>query len=201
MKQPDVLIVGAGIIGLEMATVYSSLGTRIDVVEMLDGLMQGADRDLVRVWQKMNTPRFDNIMLKTKTVGAEATPKGLWYPTILGVLVVVAGVGLFCGSIYVLLGTNLGARLGFLVAAASNAASSSSSLSISATIGVNNPAVPGLSTQVEVTPVLPPGRTVSKVTWATKRADCVFADPPFNIGYEYDVYDDRQSRAARPVPP
>src|SRR3954451_23565152 len=44
---------------------------------MLDGLMQGADRDLVRVWQKMNTPRFDNIMLKTKTVGAEATKDGI----------------------------------------------------------------------------------------------------------------------------
>ena len=52
-------------------TVYSTLGARIDVVEMLDGLMQGADRDLVKVWQKMNAPRFDNIMLKTKTVGAE----------------------------------------------------------------------------------------------------------------------------------
>ena len=44
---------------------------------MLDGLMQGADRDLVRVWQKMNTPRFDNIMLRTKTVGAEATKDGI----------------------------------------------------------------------------------------------------------------------------
>jgi hypothetical protein len=50
------------------------------------------------------------------TLAAELTHKGLWYPTILGVLVVVAGVVLFCGSIYVLLGTNLGARLGFLVA-------------------------------------------------------------------------------------
>jgi hypothetical protein len=46
----------------------------------------------------------------------EATPKGLWYPTILGVLVVIAAVGLFCGSIYLLLATNFGARLGFLVA-------------------------------------------------------------------------------------
>ena len=44
---------------------------------MLDGLMQGADRDLVKVWQKMNAPRFDNIMLKTKTVGAEATADGI----------------------------------------------------------------------------------------------------------------------------
>ncbi len=71
------LVVGGGIIGLEMGTVYSTLGARLDVVEMLDGLMQGADRDLVKVWQKMNTPRFDNIMLKTKTVGAEATADGI----------------------------------------------------------------------------------------------------------------------------
>ncbi|WKB53876.1 dihydrolipoyl dehydrogenase [Eleftheria terrae] len=71
------LIVGGGIIGLEMGTVYSTLGARLDVVEMLDGLMQGADRDLVKVWQKMNAPRFDNIMLKTKTVGAEATAEGI----------------------------------------------------------------------------------------------------------------------------
>ncbi|MBN9404697.1 MAG: dihydrolipoyl dehydrogenase [Burkholderiales bacterium] len=71
------LILGGGIIGLEMGTVYSTLGTRLDVVEMLDGLMQGADRDLVKVWQKMNAPRFDNIMLKTKTVGAKATAKGI----------------------------------------------------------------------------------------------------------------------------
>ncbi|MEY4757175.1 MAG: Dihydrolipoyl dehydrogenase [Pseudomonadota bacterium] len=71
------LIVGGGIIGLEMGTVYSTLGARLDVVEMMDGLMQGADRDLVKVWQKMNAPRFDNIMLKTKTVGAQATPEGI----------------------------------------------------------------------------------------------------------------------------
>ncbi|MDQ6880974.1 MAG: dihydrolipoyl dehydrogenase [Pseudomonadota bacterium] len=71
------LILGGGIIGLEMGTVYSTLGARLDVVEMLDGLMQGADRDLVKVWQKLNAPRFDNIMLKTKTVGAEATKGGI----------------------------------------------------------------------------------------------------------------------------
>jgi dihydrolipoamide dehydrogenase len=71
------LIVGGGIIGLEMGTVYSTLGARLDVVEMLDGLMQGADRDLVKVWQKMNAPRFDHIMLKTKTVGAKATADGM----------------------------------------------------------------------------------------------------------------------------
>jgi dihydrolipoamide dehydrogenase len=71
------LILGGGIIGLEMGTVYSTLGARLDVVEMMDGLMQGADRDLVKIWQKMNAPRFDNIMLKTKTVAAKATPAGI----------------------------------------------------------------------------------------------------------------------------
>lgn len=71
------LIVGGGIIGLEMGTVYSTLGARLDVVEMMDGLMQGADRDLVKVWEKMNKGRFDNILLKTKTVGATATSEGI----------------------------------------------------------------------------------------------------------------------------
>jgi dihydrolipoamide dehydrogenase len=71
------LIVGGGIIGLEMGTVYSTFGARLDVVEMMDGLMQGADRDLVKVWEKMNKHRFDNILLKTKTVGAQATPEGI----------------------------------------------------------------------------------------------------------------------------
>jgi dihydrolipoamide dehydrogenase len=71
------LVIGGGIIGLEMATVYSTLGARIDVVEMMDGLMQGADRDAVKVWQKYNEARFDKIMLKTKTVGVEALPEGI----------------------------------------------------------------------------------------------------------------------------
>src|SRR5207244_7445518 len=71
------LVIGGGIIGLEMATVYSTLGTRIDVVEMLDGMMAGADRDLVKVWEKKNTSRFDNVMLKTKTVSAKAVDKGI----------------------------------------------------------------------------------------------------------------------------
>ncbi|MCE2658108.1 MAG: dihydrolipoyl dehydrogenase [Rubrivivax sp.] len=71
------LILGGGIIGLEMGTVYSSLGARLDVVEMMDGLMQGADRDLVKVWQKMNAHRFDHVMLKTKTVAARATEAGI----------------------------------------------------------------------------------------------------------------------------
>ncbi len=72
------LIVGGGIIGLEMGTVYSALGSRLDVVEMQDGLMQGADRDLVKVWQKKNAHRFDNLMLNTKTVGAVAKKDGIY---------------------------------------------------------------------------------------------------------------------------
>ncbi|MRW83189.1 dihydrolipoyl dehydrogenase [Pseudoduganella sp. FT26W] len=71
------LVIGGGIIGLEMATVYSTFGARIDVVEMMDGLMQGADRDAVKVWQKYNEARFDNIMTKTKTVAVEALPEGI----------------------------------------------------------------------------------------------------------------------------
>ena len=72
------LVIGGGIIGLEMGTVYSSLGARLDVVEMLDGLMQGVDRDLFRVWEKMNKPRFDRIMLKTKTVAVEAKKDAIY---------------------------------------------------------------------------------------------------------------------------
>jgi len=75
------LVIGGGIIGLEMGTVYSTLGARLDVVEMLDGLMPGADRDLVKVWHKHNAPRFDRVMLQTRTVKAEATPEGIrvWF--------------------------------------------------------------------------------------------------------------------------
>ena len=72
------LIVGGGIIGLELGSVYSSLGARLDVVEMLDGLMLGADRDLVRVWDRTNRHRFDRVMLKTKTVAAEARPDAVY---------------------------------------------------------------------------------------------------------------------------
>ncbi|NBS55461.1 MAG: dihydrolipoyl dehydrogenase [Betaproteobacteria bacterium] len=75
------LVIGGGIIGLEMGTVYSTLGARLDVVEMMDSLMLGPDRDLVAVWQKFNAARFDNIMLKTRTVKVEATPQGIkaWF--------------------------------------------------------------------------------------------------------------------------
>ena len=72
------LVIGGGIIGLEMATVYSTLGARVDVVEMLDALMQGPDRDAVKVWEKQNAHRFDRIMLKTRTVAVDAKDDGLW---------------------------------------------------------------------------------------------------------------------------
>ncbi len=71
------LVIGGGIIGLEMATVYSTLGAKVDIVEMLDGLMQGPDRDLVKVWEKKNAGRFDKVMLKTRTVKVEALKEGL----------------------------------------------------------------------------------------------------------------------------
>ncbi|KVX13180.1 dihydrolipoamide dehydrogenase [Burkholderia ubonensis] len=78
-QQPKrMLVIGGGIIGLEMATVYATLGAEIDVVEMLDNLMNGADRDLVKVWEKYNAKRFGNVMLKTKTVGAEAKEDGIY---------------------------------------------------------------------------------------------------------------------------
>mgnify|MGYP001616968326 CR=1 FL=1 len=76
-RPKKLLVIGGGIIGLEMGTVYSTLGARLDVVEMLDGLMLGADRDLVNVWQKFNASRFDRVMLKTKTTKAEATKEGI----------------------------------------------------------------------------------------------------------------------------
>jgi dihydrolipoamide dehydrogenase len=72
------LVIGGCIIGLEMATVYSLLGAKVDVVEMLDGLMQGPDRDAVKVWEKQNLKRFDKVMLKTKTVAVDAKDDGLY---------------------------------------------------------------------------------------------------------------------------
>lgn len=71
------LVVGGGIIGLEMATVYATLGTQIDVVELGSGLMPGADRDLVKVWEKMNLPRFNRVMLNTKCIAAKADTAGI----------------------------------------------------------------------------------------------------------------------------
>jgi dihydrolipoamide dehydrogenase len=74
---PRLLVVGGGIIGLEMATVYAALGSRIDVVEMTGGLMPGTDRDLVRVWQKFNGQRFARVMLNTRLAEVQAGPGSL----------------------------------------------------------------------------------------------------------------------------
>lgn len=72
------LVIGGGIIGLEMATVYAGLGAKIDLVEMQSSLMQGADKDLVKIWQTHNAWRFDNIWLESKTVAVRAQDDGLW---------------------------------------------------------------------------------------------------------------------------
>ncbi len=71
------LIIGGGIIGLEMATVYDALGSKITVVELADGLMPGADRDLVRALHKRIEKRYEAIYLKTKVTQIEALPQGL----------------------------------------------------------------------------------------------------------------------------
>ncbi|ACB27556.1 dihydrolipoyl dehydrogenase [Methylobacterium radiotolerans] len=71
------LVIGGGIIGLEMATVYSALGARVDVVERLPGLLEGVDRDLVGVWTKRNAHRFDRVLTGVEVVSAEARPDGI----------------------------------------------------------------------------------------------------------------------------
>ena len=71
------LIIGGGIIGLEMATVYDALGTKISVVEMADGLIPGADRDLVRPLHKRIEKHYEAIYLKTKVSKIEVLPGGL----------------------------------------------------------------------------------------------------------------------------
>jgi dihydrolipoamide dehydrogenase len=71
------LIVGGGIIGLEMGTVYDALGSRVSVVELSDGLMQGCDRDLVRPLQKRMEQRFEKIMLTTKVNTIEPKADGI----------------------------------------------------------------------------------------------------------------------------
>jgi dihydrolipoamide dehydrogenase len=71
------LVVGGGIIGLEMATVYSTLGSEIDVVELMDGLIPGCDPDLVRPLHKRLKGRYGSIMLGTKVTGIQAMKGGL----------------------------------------------------------------------------------------------------------------------------
>ena len=71
------LVIGGGIIGLEMATVYDALGSKITVVELLDGLIPGADRDIIRPLHKRIEKRYEAILLKTKVTRLEALPEGL----------------------------------------------------------------------------------------------------------------------------
>jgi dihydrolipoamide dehydrogenase len=71
------LVIGGGIIGLEMGTVYDALGSKVSIVEFTDGLIQGCDRDLVRPLQKRMEKRFEAIMLNTKVVNIEAKKDGI----------------------------------------------------------------------------------------------------------------------------
>ena len=71
------LIIGGGIIGLEMATVYATLGAKVDIVELQDGLIPGCDRDLVRPLQKRLSKQVENIWLKTKVSDIQALKSGL----------------------------------------------------------------------------------------------------------------------------
>ena len=75
---PDhLLVLGGGIIGLEMAAVYHALGSKITIVEMLDSLMAGADRDMVRPLQKRISKQYENILLETRVTKVKAQKKGL----------------------------------------------------------------------------------------------------------------------------
>jgi dihydrolipoamide dehydrogenase len=71
------LVIGGGIIGLEMATVYDALGARITVVELMDSLIPGADKDVVRPLAKRIEKRYEKILLKTKVAKIEAQKDGL----------------------------------------------------------------------------------------------------------------------------
>ena len=71
------LVVGGGIIGLEMACVYSALGTDVSVVELTDSLMPGTDKDLLRPFMKIVKKRYESIMLSTKVTAMRATAPGI----------------------------------------------------------------------------------------------------------------------------
>jgi dihydrolipoamide dehydrogenase len=74
---PQLLVIGGGIIGLEMATVYHELGAKITVVELLDQLIPGADRDVVAPLAKRVARQYENVYLKTRVTGVEARTEGL----------------------------------------------------------------------------------------------------------------------------
>ncbi|MCO7223965.1 dihydrolipoyl dehydrogenase [Pleionea sp. CnH1-48] len=72
------LVIGGGIIGLEMATVYRALGSSISIVEMFDQLVPAADKDVVKVLQKFVSKKYESIMLETSVTKVEAKDDGLW---------------------------------------------------------------------------------------------------------------------------
>ena len=73
----SLLVVGGGIIGMEMACVYSALGTEVSVVELMDSLMPGTDADLLRPFLKVVKPRYKDILVSTKVTGMKATDAGI----------------------------------------------------------------------------------------------------------------------------
>jgi len=73
----SLLVVGGGIIGLEMACVYAALGVKVSVVELMDSLMPGTDKDLLRPFLKVVKPRYEQIMTSTKVTGMNATEAGI----------------------------------------------------------------------------------------------------------------------------
>ena len=73
----NLLVVGGGIIGLEMACVYAALGVKVSVVELMDSLMPGTDKDLLRPFLKVVKPRYEQIMTSTKVTGMSATDAGI----------------------------------------------------------------------------------------------------------------------------
>ena len=81
LELPDIpkhlLVIGGGIIGLEVATVYYELGAKVTVVELLDSLMVGVDKDIVRPLQRRIDKQYENIYLKTKVTRVEPQSKGL----------------------------------------------------------------------------------------------------------------------------
>ena len=80
-RHPEALLVlGGGIIGLEMATVYHALGSKVTIVELMDQIIPGADKDIVTPLMKRIQKKYENIHLKTKVTKVEATGRG-WSPT------------------------------------------------------------------------------------------------------------------------
>lgn len=75
---PRLLVIGGGIIGMEMATVYHALGSKISVVELTEGLLPGVDRDIVAPLQKRVQKRYESLMFETKVVEVKALEDGLW---------------------------------------------------------------------------------------------------------------------------